>query len=104
MGEFAVGQSVSRQEDPRLLIGAGEFLDDVNLRNQTWGYVLRSPHAMADILSINTLAAKKAPGVLRVLTGEDWALENYGGLPCEDANKKKKGWVPHVPSALAGAR
>ena len=104
MGEFAVGQSVSRQEDPRLLTGAGEFLDDVNLRNQTWGFVLRSPHAMAEILSINTSAAEKAPGVLKVLTGEDWALENYGGLPCEDANKKKKDgspmYHPHWPALV----
>ena len=47
MGEFAVGQSVPREEDPRFLTGDGEFLDDINLRDQAWGYVLRSPHAMA---------------------------------------------------------
>ncbi len=94
MGEFAVGQSVPREEDPRLLTGGGEFLDDVNLRNQCWAYVLRSPYAMANIRSIDTAAAAKAPGVLRVLTGEDWAKENYGGLPCEDANKKKQDGSP----------
>jgi aerobic carbon-monoxide dehydrogenase large subunit len=94
MGEFAVGQSVPREEDPRLLTGGGEFLDDVNLRNQTWAYVLRSPYAMANIRSINTAIAKAAPGVLQVLTGEDWAKENYGGLPCEDANKKKQDGSP----------
>jgi len=94
MGEFSVGQSVPREEDPRLLTGGGEFLDDVNLRNQAWSYVLRSPYAMADIRSINTEAAEAAPGVLRVLTGEDWAKENYGGLPCEDANKNKKDGSP----------
>ena len=92
MGEFAVGQSVPREEDPRLLTGGGEFLDDINLRDQAWAYVLRSPHAMANILSIDTAAAEAAPGVLRVLTGKDWDKENYGGLPCEDANKKKKGY------------
>jgi aerobic carbon-monoxide dehydrogenase large subunit len=94
MGEFAVGQSVPREEDPRLLTGGGEFLDDVNLRNQTWAYVLRSPYAMANIRFINTAVAETAPGVLRVLTGEDWAKENYGGLPCEDANKKKQDGSP----------
>lgn len=94
MGEFAVGQSVPREEDPRLLTGGGEFLDDVNLRNQCWAYVLRSPYAMANIRSIDTAAAAKATGVLRVLTGEDWAKENYGGLPCEDANKKKQDGSP----------
>jgi len=94
MGEFAVGQSVPREEDPRLLTGGGEFLDDVNLRNQAWAFVLRSPYAMANIQSINTEVAQAAPGILRVLTGEDWAKENYGGLPCEDANKKKQDGSP----------
>ena len=71
MGELAVGQSVPREEDPRLLTGGGEFLDDVNLHDQAWGYVLRSPHAMAIIRSIDTTAAEQAPGVLKVLTGAD---------------------------------
>ena len=94
MGEFAVGQSVPREEDPRLLTGAGEFLDDVNLRDQAWGYVLRSPHANAKILSIDTTDAEAAPGVLRVLTGADWAAENYGGLPCEDLKKTRPDGSP----------
>jgi len=94
MGDFAVGQSVPREEDPRLLTGGGEFLDDVNLRGQAWGHVLRSPHAMADIKSIDIDKAEKAPGVLRILTGADWAAENYGGLPCEDVTKKRRDGSP----------
>jgi len=91
MGEFAIGQSVPREEDPRLLTGGGAFLDDVNLRHQAWGFVLRSPHAHAKILSIDTRAARQAPGVIVVLTGEDWAAENYGGIPCEEPRKKRDG-------------
>ncbi|RZO39097.1 MAG: xanthine dehydrogenase family protein molybdopterin-binding subunit [Rhodospirillaceae bacterium] len=94
MGEFAVGQSVPREEDPRLLTGGGEFLDDINLRGQVWGYVLRSPHAKADILSVDISTAEAAPGVLRVLTGSDWAAEGYGSLPCEDATKKRPDGAP----------
>ena len=94
MGDFTVGQSVPREEDPRLLTGGGEFLDDVNLRGQAWGHVLRSPHAMADIKSIDIDKAEKAPGVLRILTGADWVAENYGGLPCEDATKKRRDGSP----------
>ncbi|HCH57284.1 MAG TPA: carbon monoxide dehydrogenase, partial [Rhodospirillaceae bacterium] len=94
MGEFAVGQSVLREEDPRLLTGDGEFLDDINLRGQVWGYVLRSPHAKADILSVDISTAEAAPGVLRVLTGSDWAAERYGSLPCEDATKKRPDGAP----------
>ncbi|MEE2996691.1 MAG: xanthine dehydrogenase family protein molybdopterin-binding subunit [Pseudomonadota bacterium] len=106
MGEFAVGQSVPREEDPRLLKGGGEFLDDVNLRNQAWGYVLRSPHAKADILSVDTTAAEAASGVLVVLSGEDWEAEKYGSLPCEDATKKRPDgsaiYHPHHPALVAG--
>ncbi|NBP73796.1 MAG: xanthine dehydrogenase family protein molybdopterin-binding subunit, partial [Alphaproteobacteria bacterium] len=105
MGEFAVGQSVPREEDPRLLTGGGEFLDDVNLRGQAWGYVLRSPHAKADILSVDVSAAEAAPGVVRVLTGADWAAENYGSLPCEDATKKRPDgspiYHPYHPALVA---
>ncbi len=105
MGEFAVGQSVKREEDPRLLTGRGEFLDDVNLRSQTWAYVLRSPHANARIRSIDTTAAEMAPGVLKVLTGADWAAEEYGGLPCEDLAKSRPDgapiYQPHYPALIA---
>lgn len=94
MGQFAVGQSVPREEDPRLLTGRSEFLDDVNLRDQAWGYVLRSPHAAADIRGIDTEAAMASPGVLAVLTGADWAAEGYGGLPCEDLNKTRPDGTP----------
>jgi aerobic carbon-monoxide dehydrogenase large subunit len=106
MGEFAVGQSVPREEDPRLLTGGGEFLDDVSLRGQAWGYVLRSPHAMADILSIDTSVAEGAPGVLRVLTGADWDAENYGSLPCEDLRKNRPDgsaiYHPGWPALVSG--
>jgi len=90
MGEFGIGQPVPREEDPRLLTGGGDFLDDVNLRDQAYGYVLRSPHAHAKIKSIDTSTAKAAPGVIRILTGEDWAAENFGTMPCEDTASAKR--------------
>ncbi len=71
MVQFGIGQPVSREEDPRLLKGAGKFLDDMNFANQARGYVLRSPHAHAKILSIDVEDARKAPGVIAVFTGED---------------------------------
>jgi len=70
MGEFAIGQSVPRFEDPRLVRGGGRYVGDMTLPRITHGFVLRSPHAHAKILSINTDAAKAAPGVLAVLTGD----------------------------------
>jgi len=90
MGEFGIGQSVPREEDPRLLTGGGDFLDDVNLLNQAYGYVLRSPHAHASILSIDISAAKASKGVIKILTGKDWMAENFGTMPCEDTNFAKR--------------
>ena len=45
-------------------------------------YVLRSPHAHADIKKIDTSAAAKAPGVLLVLTGQDVKKADFGDVPC----------------------
>ena len=71
MGEFAIGQGVSRFEDPRLIRGGGRYTDDIKLPGLAHGIVLRSPHAHAKIRSIDVSAAKKAPGVLAVLTSAD---------------------------------
>ena len=62
MGEFAIGQGVPRFEDPRLLRGGGKYVDDIALPGMAFGHVLRSPHAHAKIKSIDTPAAKAAPG------------------------------------------
>src|SRR5256885_4488308 len=81
VGEFAVGQGVTRFEDPRLLKGGGRYVDDIVLPRMAFGYVLRSPHAHARIRSIDTTAAREAPGVLVVLTGADWKQSGWGDLP-----------------------
>ncbi len=81
MGEFGISQPVPRTEDPRLLKGAGRFADDVQLSGMVHGYVLRSPHAHARIKSIDTQAAKAAPGVLEVLTGADYQAAGHGNMP-----------------------
>ena len=47
MGQFGVGQSVKRFEDPRLLRGGGRFINDVNLPGQAHAVVVRSMHAHA---------------------------------------------------------
>ena len=73
MGEFAIGQSVSRFEDPRLLKGGGRYVGDMMLPGMAFGHVLRSPHAHARIRAVDVSRAKAAPGVLAVLTGADWA-------------------------------
>ena len=91
MGEFAIGQSVSRFEDPRLLRGGGRYVGDIVLPGMAFGYVLRSPHAHARIRSIDTSRAKGAPGVLAVLTGADWQASGWGDLPVPDGLKRRDG-------------
>jgi carbon-monoxide dehydrogenase large subunit len=66
-----VGASVKRREDPRMITGTGQYVDDVKLVNMAYMAVLRSPHGHARIRSIDTEAAKSAPGVLAVLTGPE---------------------------------
>src|SRR5437016_365263 len=91
MGEFAIGQSVSRFEDPRLLRGGGRYVGDIVLPGMVFGYVLRSPHAHARIRSIDTSRAKAAPGVLAVLTGADWQASGWGDLPVPGGLKRRDG-------------
>lgn len=66
-----IGSQRRRVEDPRLLRGEGQFVDDLPLENPAEVAFVRSPYAHAAITRIDTLAARQAPGVLMVWTGED---------------------------------
>ena len=66
-----IGHPVTRNEDPRLLSGRALFVDDVELPGLLHAAFLRSPHAHARILSIDTAAALARPGVVAVYTAED---------------------------------
>ena len=108
MEKFGIGQGVTREEDPRLLKGRGLFVNDVNLPDQSYAVVLRSPHAHAEIRSIDTSAAAALPGVLAVYTGEDVAADNLGvpGMPAKwlrpDGEPMK--YRPQPPLALGRVR
>jgi len=82
---FGIGAPVKRVEDSRFLQGKGQYVDDIDLKNQTYAYLLRSPHAHAAISGIDANAAKAAPGIVEIFTAEDF--ETLGGLPC--------GWLIH---------
>src|SRR6266404_4357574 len=97
MGEFALGQPVSRFEDPRLLRGGGRYVDDMVLPRMAFGHVLRSPHAHARIRSIDVTEAKAAPGVLAVLTGADWEASGWRDLPSAAGNKQRDGSPAYRP-------
>ena len=104
--KFAVGQSVRRLEDPRLVQGLGRYSDDVSLPRQAYCVVIRSPHAHAKIGALDAAAARKAPGVLAVFTGADLAADGLGNLPTDSGRKRRDG-SPAFPTprpALARGR
>ena len=79
MNEQVIGAPVRRKEDFRFLTGAGHYTDDINRPGQLCAYILRSPHAHAEIAGIDTGKASGAPGVSAVFTAADLQV---GGLPC----------------------
>ena len=71
----AIGQALKRKEDPRMITGRSRYTDDIALPGMHFASIIRSPEAHAAISSIDTSAAKEAPGVVAVLTGEDMAAD-----------------------------
>ncbi len=86
-----IGVASRRVEDSRFLKGDGDFTDDLVPDNVARGYVLRSPHANARILKVDTGAAQSAPGVIAVLTGADVAADGLGDIPCARQMKRRDG-------------
>ena len=76
-----IGQPVRRREDFRLLTGKGCYSDDFNFEDQTYAVMVRSPHAHAHIVSIDTGIAAATPGVLAVLTGRDLLADGLQAIP-----------------------
>jgi aerobic carbon-monoxide dehydrogenase large subunit len=95
--KFALGQAVPRTEDPRLLTGRGRYTDDFVLQRLAHAYVLRSPYAHAHIRSVDIRGAQQMPGVLAVLTGEDWAAEKFGAPRPVIPRQRRDGSPMFVP-------
>src|SRR5207247_5829734 len=74
------GQMQSK-EDARFLRGKGHYIDDVRLPGMLYGAVLRSPHAHARVLSVDTSAAEAHPQVRAVITGQTLAGLNLSWMP-----------------------
>ena len=79
MGERLFGASVRRREDARLVTGRGRYVADVALPGLLHVAVHRSPHAHARVVRIDAEAARRRPGVVRVLVPADVAA--LGRLP-----------------------
>lgn len=91
MAKFGTAQGMRRVEDARLITGQGRYTDDVVLPKQAYGLVLRSPHAAARIVSIDTSAAKTMKGVLAVYTAADVTAAGIKPFGCAVPLKNRDG-------------
>ena len=78
---FGIGAPVKRREDVRLLTGQGRYTDDVNAPGQAYAAFVRSPHAHADLVTIDVASAREVAGVLGVFTGRDLVADGVGTIP-----------------------
>ncbi len=81
-----IGRQIERKEDHRLLIGAGRFIDDIEIPGALHVCFVRSPHAHARIVAIDAEHARKMPGVVMVFTGHEmarWATRHVMAPPIE---------------------
>src|SRR5215210_257769 len=83
-----MGQPVKRREDPRLITGSSQYVDDITLAGMLHLSFVRSPHGHAKVNGIDTAEALKVPGVVAVLTAKDLEGATTGPLPYEF------GWEP----------
>jgi carbon-monoxide dehydrogenase large subunit len=103
-----IGKPLRRLEDARLLTGQGRYTDDVPLEGAAHVAFLRSPHARARIASLDVAAARAAPGVIAVFTGEDAAADGLKPLPFSHLHKRQDGTPivspPRMPISAGEAR
>ena len=88
--KFAVGQPVSRKEDPVLLRGEGRYTDDLNRPGQLYGVMVRSRMAHGNLLSIDAAAARDMDGVRAVITAADLDAAGIKNMPAA-AGKNRDG-------------
>jgi len=89
--KYAIGQPVSRKEDPVLLRGEGRYTDDLNLPGQLYAVMVRSGYAHGTIRAIDADAARALPGVRAVFTGADLLAAGLGPMPSGQAFKNRDG-------------
>ena len=110
-----IGQPLPRFEDLRLVRGLGRYTDDLPFPGAAHAAFVRSPHPHARILRIEAAAARDQPGVLAVLTGDDYLADGYAGVahmpnPADAVIHSKPAYPalrldePHLPLAVGRAR
>src|SRR5580700_5852670 len=94
VAERYTGASIKRSEDPRILTGAGRYVDDIKLPGILHAAFVRSPMAHARVRSVDVSAARALPGVVAVYTGAE--LEAMT-VPGPDALMALLGWAGPTP-------
>jgi len=84
-----IGQPLPRNEDARLVTGRGQFTDDFSFPGQTYAAMVRSPHAHARIVQIDSSRARAMPRVLGVFTGADCLADRLAPIPHDPLPKTK---------------
>ena len=90
-----VGARIKRREDPRLIRGLGQYVDDIHLPDTLYVAILRSPYAHARISGLEADAARRHPGVVAVVTGAE-IKDQIGPLPVSGGNETLRVPQHHV--------
>src|SRR5690348_6513522 len=80
-GGSVFGARVLRREDARFLTGRGRYTDDIALPGTTYAAFVRSPHAHARVVAIDTRQAEQVPGVRAIFTGQQLKESGVNGIP-----------------------
>jgi carbon-monoxide dehydrogenase large subunit len=96
-GKFAVGQPVSRKEDPVLLRGEGRYADDLNRPDQLYAVMVRSRIAHGTLGSIDVAAAREMPGVRAVILAEDLDAAGIRNMPAAAGKNRDGSATPRPP-------
>jgi carbon-monoxide dehydrogenase large subunit len=103
--KFAIGQPVSRKEDPVLLRGEGRYTDDLNCPGQLYGVMVRSRMAHGEIRSIDTDGAREMPGVHMIITAADLDVAGIKNMPAAAGKHRDGTPTPRPPQrSLATGR
>jgi carbon-monoxide dehydrogenase large subunit len=100
-----IGKPIPRVEDQRFVTGKGQYTDDLRVEGQLYAAFLRSPHAHAALASIDTSAAREAPGVIAVLVGQDYVDDGLLGCdhvpnPIDAVDATKKAFLTSLTGSI----
>lgn len=95
--KFAVGQPVSRKEDPVLLRGEGRYSDDLNRPEQLYGVMVRSRIAHGELRSIDAETARAMPGVRAIITAKELDAAGIRNMPAAGGTQRDGTPTPRPP-------